>query len=229
MRALSTTEILSVWERGNGRIPLQRALMLLAVANPERSFESLKLLSIGQRDAQLLTLRELTFGEKFTGLANCPACNEKIELTFTADDLRTVPGNEIPPELTMQIEGRELRLRLPNSGDLLAARTREELLGRCVLSGENSFSPNSLRMISEKISAADPLADVQMTLRCTCCGHQWHAAFDIVAFFWRELAAAAQSSLREVHALAAAYGWPESEILALTPARRRLYLEMVNG
>ena len=32
--------------------------------------------------------------------------------------------------------------------------------------------------------------------------------------------------LREVHTLAAAYGWSEAEILALSPARRRVYLEL---
>jgi hypothetical protein len=32
-----------------------------------------------------------------------------------------------------------------------------------------------------------------------------------------------------VHTLASAYGWSESEILALSDARRRLYMEMVNA
>jgi hypothetical protein len=66
-------------------------------------------------------------------------------------------------------------------------------------------------------------------LNCSSCGHKWEAPFDIVAFFWTEINAAAHGLLREVHALASAYGWTESEILALSPARRRCYLEMVNG
>jgi len=35
--------------------------------------------------------------------------------------------------------------------------------------------------------------------------------------------------LVEVHALASAYGWSEQEILSLSDARRRLYLEMVQA
>jgi hypothetical protein len=37
----------------------------------------------------------------------------------------------------------------------------------------------------------------------------------------------ARSLLAEVHSLARAYGWTESEILALSPQRRSTYLEMV--
>jgi hypothetical protein len=33
--------------------------------------------------------------------------------------------------------------------------------------------------------------------------------------------------VREVHLLASAYGWRESDILAMTPWRRQLYLELV--
>jgi hypothetical protein len=229
MRALSKTEILSVWERGCNQPPVQRALLLLAAVNPEASLDSLAKLSIGQRDTRLLKLRELTFGEKFTGLTNCPVCDEKIELAFDAAAIRPAEENEIPAELDLQIEGREVRFRLPNSGDLLAVHSSEQLLARCLLSGGNHFAENTIQAVSEKMSAADPMADVQLALSCSSCGHQWRSSFDIVAFFWREIAAAARGHLRDIHTLASAYGWTESEILSLSPARRRVYLEMVNG
>jgi hypothetical protein len=38
--------------------------------------------------------------------------------------------------------------------------------------------------------------------------------------------AAAERVLLDVHALARAYGWTESEVLRLTPARRSAYLQM---
>ena len=37
------------------------------------------------------------------------------------------------------------------------------------------------------------------------------------------------ATLAEVHALAAAYGWTEAEVLALSAARRRAYLELVGA
>jgi hypothetical protein len=36
----------------------------------------------------------------------------------------------------------------------------------------------------------------------------------------------ARRLLYDVHALASAYGWSEDEVLAVSPARRRCYLEM---
>ena len=57
--------------------------------------------------------------------------------------------------------------------------------------------------------------------------HGWQAALDVAADFWLELHAWARGMLREIHTLARAYGWREADILALSPARRRHYLQLV--
>jgi hypothetical protein len=51
--------------------------------------------------------------------------------------------------------------------------------------------------------------------------------FDIGEFFWTEIAVQAQRLLREIDALARAYGWTEREILSLPGQRRQAYLELV--
>jgi hypothetical protein len=221
MRALSATELVSVWERGNSQPPVQRALTLLAAACPDSPLDTLANLSIGQRDARLLAMRELTFGAEFTGLADCPACNQKIELTFNASDIRPAAETETPAELTLHVDGRNLRVRLPTSADLLAVNSREQLLDRCVLNGRDHLPDQVVSSVIELMARVDPMADLQLALSCSSCGCKWEAPFDIVAFFWREINAAARGLLREVHTLASAYGWTESEILALSPARRR--------
>ena len=73
----------------------------------------------------------------------------------------------------------------------------------------------------------DPDADVSIAFECPACGAAWLSRFDIVSYFWGELDDWAQRLLAEVHALARAYGWSEAAILALSPTRRRFYLEMV--
>jgi hypothetical protein len=236
MRALSATELLGVWERAFSQSSIQRALALLAAACPESPPDALAGLSIGQRDARLLALREATFGAEFTALARCPACGGSMELIFHAEDLRISPEAEPPPELALQIEGRDLRVRLPTSADLLAitrpddlAAARDQLLARCLLSGRDQVPEPVLDAVVEQMALADPLGDIQLALRCAGCGHAWQAVFDIVSFFWREIHAWARGLLREVHTLASAYNWREADILALSPARRRLYLEMVGG
>jgi hypothetical protein len=229
MRALSARELLSVWESGSTQIPLQRALTMLAAACPEDSSDTLALLTIGQRDARLLALREMTFGSEIRAVTDCPHCGEKIELSFNSLDIRPPTRNEPPTELTVKSDGREMRFRLPTSADLLAANSPEELLGRCLLSGRDHLTKDFLAAAGEKMSNADPMADIHLALSCPDCERNWEAPFDIVAFLWREISAAARRLLREVHTLAAAYGWTETEILALSPARRRVYLEMVTA
>jgi hypothetical protein len=76
---------------------------------------------------------------------------------------------------------------------------------------------------------ADPQADVRLALDCPACGHNFLAAFDVAAYLWSEVNAWAYRLLGEVHSLASAYGWREEDILAMSPWRRRVYLEMVGG
>ena len=228
MRALSATELLSVWESGSSQVSLQRALTLLAAASPEASCDSLAHLTIGRRDARLLALREMMFGPDLTGVIDCPKCREKIELRFTSSDIRPATETEPPAELALESSGREMRFRLPTSADLLAVDSGEQLLERCLLDGRDYLTEDLVPAIGEKMSSADPMAEIQVALNCPSCEHRWEAPFDIVAFLWWEISAAARRLLREVHTLASAYGWTEVEILALSPTRRRLYLEMVN-
>jgi hypothetical protein len=51
--------------------------------------------------------------------------------------------------------------------------------------------------------------------------------FDIATFFWAEVSAHARRLIRDVHALARAYGWREVEILSMSGWRRERYLEQL--
>jgi hypothetical protein len=48
-----------------------------------------------------------------------------------------------------------------------------------------------------------------------------------VPYLWTEISVAAQRLLIDVHALARAYGWDQDDILGMSSARRRFYLEVV--
>lgn len=245
MRPLSTAELLSVWERGQARPPVERALALLAAACPEETPDALARLSIGRRDALLMTLREWTFGPRLVSLATCPDCGERLELDMAVADLRVPSTGPALERLEMTVDGYEVSLRLPDSRDLamIAGETagetdlpalRQRLLGRCLLAvrhlGEEASLPETLAAAAvARLAEADPQADVQLALSCPGCGCSWLAAFDIVTFFWREIEAWAARILREIHALALAYGWSEVEILSLSPQRRQVYLQMVSG
>jgi hypothetical protein len=229
MHALSATELLSVWECGNSQVPVRRALTMLAAASPETSCDSLARLTIGQRDAHLFALREATFGSELTGVTDCPECGEKIELSLNCADLAGKIANKPPAEVAVESNGRHIRCRLPTSADLLAVSSPQELIERCLLSNGNHSTQDFIGAVGDKMFRADPMADIHLALDCPSCTHRWEAPFDIVAFLWREISAAARRLLREVHMLASAYGWTESEILALSQARRSTYLEMIGA
>jgi len=89
MHALSTASLLDVWEDGLSRPPAQRAVELLAAAYPESSRETYALLSIGQRDARLLALREELWGPRMFAVMTCPACRERLELALDTRELRS--------------------------------------------------------------------------------------------------------------------------------------------
>jgi hypothetical protein len=243
MRALSVQELLGVWERGAAQHPLARALTLLFTAGADDSWEALKQLSIGRRNARLLTLREWMFGSRLTALAICPSCDERLELDFDSTDIRAASENE-SPELSLTMEGYDLRFRVPNSQDLYsiadqddAITARRALLERCLLSIDQTGEARDaaslpvpiVDAIAVRMAQADPQANVELALECPKCACQWQARFDIVPFFWSEINAWALRVLREVHVMASAYGWREADILALSPQRRQFYLDLIGA
>jgi hypothetical protein len=242
MRALSASQLLEVWERGYGRAPAEQALVLLSAACADLLPDGLAGLSIGQRDARLLTLREWTFGTHLEGLVTCPVCAERLELDLQTADLRAseAESSRTGP-FSLKAAGYAVQFRLPNSTDLAAGagdgdalRLRNHILERCLISARRKnrdiplaeLPDEVVQAIVECMAKADPQADVTLSVTCPACGHIWQAIFDIVTFFWREITAWSYRSLREVHLLASAYGWREADILALSPWRRHCYLEM---
>ena len=243
MRPLSASELLNVWEQGLTYHSVQKALMLLAAACPETTLNQLAQMSIGERDACLLKLREWTFGSQLRSLAVCPNCSDRLELSFNVADIQVASEADNSRALSVQVADYQVQFRPLNSLDLLMlieqtdiATSREILLTRCLLAvhshGETVIHeqlPNDVMdVVAAQMAKADPQADVQLALTCPQCGHQWQAVFDIVSFFWNEINAWADRILREVHTLASAYGWREVDILAMSPGRRQLYMEMIS-
>jgi hypothetical protein len=143
---------------------------------------------------------------------------------------------------TLSVEGIDVDFRLPNGGDLAVigslrdiASARASLLARCVKRaarhGETiaaeALPPRIVQAIAARMAELDPQADVALGIDCPSCAHAWLEPFDVVTFLWSELTAWARRLLGDVHLIASAYGWGESEILGLTPARRNAYLEML--
>jgi hypothetical protein len=193
-------------------------------------------LSIGERDARLLRLRELTFGTHLSALAECPRCGERLELDVSSTELTLSPP--AVTELSVDTAGYHVEFRLPNSVDLAAARgatdviaARRRLFERCITNnaGGAELPDNVVDAVASAMAQADPQGDVRLGLDCPECAQHWEEIFDIASFLWSEVHAWALRAFREVHQLASAYGWSEADILAMNPWRRRVYLELLGG
>jgi hypothetical protein len=245
MIALSAAQLLEVWERGSAKSLTERALALLESACPDLECQTVARFSIGRRDALVLSVRECTFGSRVAAIANCPDCDEQLELTFGVEDIRaSILADEPIEPGTLAVGEYELRFRLPDSLDLLAIgagndaqSARDILIERCLLSARRRedeipvarVPEEVLARMEEEMSKLDEQANVQLSLDCPSCERNWSAAFDILTFFWAELNAWAQRVLFEVHTLASRYGWREADILEMSAARRNIYLNMVGA
>lgn len=241
-------DLLRTWEEGIGELPAERAQALLRLSLPDHPAAELAGMTIGQRDEHLFDVRACTFGRRVVGLAACPECGAQAELDFDSAAVRVTGGSGARyrgEDLHVSASGYDVRFRLPTVEDLLAAavsgdpeEARRSLLSYAVLDAlDSAGQPVDYRalptavvdLIDECLAEADPLADIRLALTCPNCSNPWAASLDIAGFFWSELDAWASRLLFEVHLLATAYAWSEADILALSPTRRRLYLEAVSG
>lgn len=231
MNALADSELLAMWERGVGRGPVERALLLLGAALPERDPAHCAEITIGTRDATILKLRCATFGAGFSGRANCPHCCEEHEFDLDIGEL--LAG--VPPRAESEIMlDNALRFRLPDSRDLAAiahhkdadAATRH-LLQRCCIDAPPAldWSQSLLEAVDARMAALEGAADIQLRFDCIACGEAWTDRLDVVGYVWEEITQRAQRVLDDVHSLAAHYGWNELQILSMSSVRRDAYLQ----
>ena len=258
MRSLSDSDLLNLWERGLRRHPLDRALLALSQVFPETTYDRLADWPLGRRNQALAELHCMYFGQKLQGWISCASCGEKLEFeldgrVITADELNNDLGSRSDEPIVVN----RGTFRLPTSRDLAKAAQETDprlaaisIVENCRIapgqsprmstdSGETSgqvpdlrsesWSDEDLEEIGERMASADPLAETRLTLHCPKCENDWEATLDIVSFLWTEIEARARRLLLEIHTLASAYGWTETEILSLSENRRARYAEMVQS
>ena len=244
MRPLSTQKALVAWERGrDARSVSGRALALLRAALPEVEPEQLGDLSLGQRDALLLRLREISYGREIPGSSSCPKCNAPLQfaLDTRAYEVDQVLERRFHPE-TLVVDDHEVLFRVPTSQDFemmsragSVEQARAMLLERCILGARHngaSIAPGDLpeavvEKVGDRMEELDPLADLPLEIECARCGHGWRILLDPGVMLWQEVDTLARRLLYEVHLLASTYSWHESEILSMSAARRRYYIDLV--
>lgn len=228
-QGLTASGIVSAWQVGLGRRPLDRAIALLWSAGLAGDIASLPL---EDRDRHLLALRQATFGGTLSAVTRCPQCELELEL-----DLETAALAEalvLPAAETLEEDDRAIALRPLNSRDLAAAAALPESdvpgLLRQRLTGQDQDLPARLRtrvdrLIEERAAASE----INIALTCADCAANWSESLDVAAHVWAEIETAAHRIMAEVAEIATAFGWSEKDILTMHSARRRAYLNLARG
>jgi rRNA maturation protein Nop10 len=223
--------LLREWETGAGRHPWETLADFSAA--PEGSSSSA---SIGMGNAQILQRRRARFGDELPLLSACPRCGEWVE--FSAPPSLFQPVAPTEESHLFNWDDWEIRFRLPTVSDLMGARRAEDpaqflrnqcLLGCTHLGTAATLCDAAQSAWEDHLDQLDPLAVIAFSLACPECGEMWEPIFEPAREYQRELDIAARNLLSEVDTLARAYGWDEQTTLSLSPARRRIYLEMVSA
>lgn len=237
MQLPSGDRLIRVWEWGGDREMLDRVLGLLAEAMPETTRDALAERTIAERDGLLLELRVLLFGERLEVKSACPACTADVEFAVDASRLRA-PVPDAGPHM-VEADGWQARFRLPTSVDLAAvageseAQSRRGLIARCVHdvmdpagAPQSEAPPTLVAAIADQMRTLSPQTDIRFRLSCPDCDHAWSTALAIAPFLWAEFESECRRLMAETHELALRYGWAEADVLRMSGARRKFYLDL---
>jgi hypothetical protein len=229
--ALITTELLCCCVTRLGSVPVIDHTVIRA-------------LLAGDREFLLLKLYQITFGNKLLALLTCPGeeCGESLEFPIALDEcvIEGLPLSSRIWRLRTSEEGRSIRFRLPTGGDqeALAAYSSAEtdvllqhlLLACCTetdLSCVQSLSPEERTCIEDQMNRLAPQVEVELEASCPDCGAGFSTHIDVPYLVLMQMKVSEAELDWEIHYLAWHYHWTETEILALTPGRRRRYFNLV--
>jgi hypothetical protein len=224
--------VLDLWEAGASASPAARALLLLRAAGHDAAGWP-----VAARDRALLTAY---CPAPLQAVVQCPSCAELLDVAIDTQALPDPPQS--PAWVTVQHGSHVVRARSPSAGDLAALPADappdglvSRLIRSCVRSAEHdggavdaeTLPDEVLEAVDDALAAASEDGELALRLACASCGTLWDEDLDPVRFAWAWVEERAQAVAADVHTLASAYGWSESEILELSPVRRRLYLSAV--
>lgn len=248
---VSEGALLAAWEAGTGRRAPRQALVLLASAADPAHRDAVGLLPVGVRNTLLLALHRQCFGTWLDCVANCPECGETLEFGLDVDEI--MDGREMSdvdgalaegarPPLVLRAGDVEVAVQPPTGADLAAISeaqppdARLALFARCLVDASidvfalpEAELADVVESIGGGLAEADPNGVIGIEPSCAECGHSWPAELDVVGFVWAEVDGWARRLLTEIHTLASAYGWTESDVLSIGTIRRQFYLRAVGA
>ncbi len=257
LRDLNGNDEMVIREFSSGLLPVESITMLLhrclVKLGPKTKIDvdDVSSLTVGDRDALLLHLRRLAFGERIHSVLACPqtGCGEKMDLELTIGDILVSFNQHAKEVYEMGLNEKDIaykiKFRLPTGADqetvvrmgindpdtasmrLLKLCIQEMMKNGRKIKSENSLPIAVVEALSQRMAEIDPQAEILLKMPCPVCQREFVANFDIGDFFLKELIADSQQIFREVHLLAWHYHWNEEDIINMTRSRRQIYLNQL--
>jgi hypothetical protein len=207
-------------------------------------------LGVGDREALLLHLRRLTFGDRMQCVLTCPfpECKEKMDLDLNVRDLLLQPYSQNGEWHLARLNDNghvyDVRFRLPTGADQEAVsglaqtdlNAASSMLLRNCIGGIAREDGSTVEVISQSLetqlssmmSDLDPQAELMLNMICPACSKNFSVIFDTASYLSKEMASHMEHIYREVHMLAFYYHWSESDIMAMTQKKRERYLDLLD-
>jgi hypothetical protein len=225
---------------------LRRCLLRLGPMEPVTG-DVVKELSLGDREALLLHLRQITLGDRIACVLSCPACGSTMDLELEVGELLlpAYPNAQALHEAEWVDESKSyiVVFRLPNGADQEEAaavvtesveNAAEFILQRCIARIKRSDNqaedglPGIIRKeLPQRMAELDPQAEILFNLTCPECAAGFVVPFDTGDYLYREFARQERAFYRGIHALSLHYHWTEEAILGLSRRKRNLYLDFL--
>jgi len=181
--------------------------------------EEITLWTIAKRRQGLLAIAVSTNGFLRQWVAICNACDEKLDLEINLTDFkRDCSVNELA--------FRDCFIRLPCPSDLDRVASDDVLLPRILIKGTPPTGAWETE-VEAMLSSADPLADLELGTQCPECDNAVVVPLVLESYLMDELNQQMLALMDQIHVLALAYHWSETQILALSQSRRQYYLARI--
>jgi hypothetical protein len=244
VRPLGPWDALFAFEDATAMKPVEFATALLARCvitvggDPVTGVDTVRRLTMGDREALLLHLRRVSYGDRMELVMTCPHCRQRLDISVRASDLLLPIYETAAPDYERWVgagpDARLIRFRLPRGGDLELAASAGAgsavslLIETCVDSRNQAAEEGLAEALDEAIGQLDPQAELRFNLICPVCSVSIEGELNMASHLRRELTARASDLLWDVHTLASTYHWSESDILGMSDIRRLRYLDMAD-
>jgi hypothetical protein len=212
--------------------------LLAACTSGEVGDEEIWALPVGTRIQCLLSILGLEGRATLWAQVRCrnEGCGEPIEVDLTPAELVALAA-DADGASSVRLGDGSLVARLPTGRDQLAWQGREfrdeddalrSLAADLVETSDGLTMDDALvAAMDEALADLDPLVCFELSVACPYCGEVRSYELDLQDLLLKWFRERQAQLVDDVHALASSYHWSEEEILAVPPARRARYLELV--